>query len=125
MIGMPRSFSGLADGRSVDLDVTDHLLLALPAPVIDRLQVEAGRRGVEPGSLLVQLLGQELPTALADAARDLLRQPAAMADTPEMDNTPGPKPEGANDSDRATSTPEVSLPAAPAPSVPESGCGTP
>ena len=50
------------------------LTALLPAELLRRLEAEAARRGEELGDLLADLLSEELPSALADAAAALLSQ---------------------------------------------------
>ena len=49
--------------------MSDHLLLALPEALVERIGAEADRRGVDAGSLFIEFLSEELPDALAEAAR--------------------------------------------------------
>lgn len=57
----------------------NHLLMAMRESVVERLEQEAAANGLDPGILLLQIMVEGLPVALADAARDLLTGPKATA----------------------------------------------
>ncbi|MGH9291597.1 MAG: hypothetical protein ACRD0B_00430 [Acidimicrobiales bacterium] len=63
--------------------MTDHLLLLLPERLIAALMDQAASEGVEAAELLVQLLVDEAPEALAAAAAAALRMNGSPGDVSE------------------------------------------
>ncbi len=69
-------------GRSV-------LRVALPVSLLERLEIEAARRGIASEALIDQLIVERLPAALAEAAEARLRHSLSMT-RPSASSARGP-----------------------------------